>query len=165
VSTHEAEVVAREHGMTYFETSAKKALGVEEAFRCIAEQVVERLCWERIPASVRTSLTDAGVSLDRFGSVVLPSGPHAADGARGDTLLQTTARVGAVGPIVDLLRAGADVHAINKAGDTALHFASSHGHVDAVRALLEAGAKPDVRNKDGVLFGKRPIDVVSPSVT
>jgi hypothetical protein len=43
VSRAEAEGLAKEYGINYFETSAKKGLGVEEAFRNIAEQVVERL--------------------------------------------------------------------------------------------------------------------------
>jgi GTPase SAR1 family protein len=43
VSRAEAEALARDYGINYFEASAKKGIGVEEAFRNIAEQVVERL--------------------------------------------------------------------------------------------------------------------------
>lgn len=43
VSRSEAEGLAKEYGVSYFEASAKKGIGVEEAFRNIAEQVVERL--------------------------------------------------------------------------------------------------------------------------
>lgn len=43
VSRAEAEGLAKDYGIAYFETSAKKGIGVEEAFRAIAEQVVERL--------------------------------------------------------------------------------------------------------------------------
>jgi 50S ribosomal subunit-associated GTPase HflX len=43
VSRSEAEALAKEYGVSYFEASAKKGIGVEEAFRNIAEQVVERL--------------------------------------------------------------------------------------------------------------------------
>jgi len=39
----EAEALATEFGISYFETSAKKGFGVEEAFRNVAEQVVKRL--------------------------------------------------------------------------------------------------------------------------
>lgn len=38
--------MAKEYGINYFETSAKKGIGVEEAFRNIAEAVVERLMKE-----------------------------------------------------------------------------------------------------------------------
>ena len=43
VSRAEAEALAKEYGINYFETSAKRGIGVEEAFRNIAEAVVERL--------------------------------------------------------------------------------------------------------------------------
>ena len=43
VSRAEAETLARDYGINYFEASAKRGIGVEEAFRNIAEQVVERL--------------------------------------------------------------------------------------------------------------------------
>lgn len=46
VSREEAASLAKSFGMSYFETSAKKGTGVEEAFRTIAEQVVERLTKE-----------------------------------------------------------------------------------------------------------------------
>ena len=46
VSRAEAEALARDYGINYFETSAKKGIGVEEAFRNIAEAVVERLTKE-----------------------------------------------------------------------------------------------------------------------
>jgi hypothetical protein len=59
-----------------------------------------------------------------------------------------------------LVAAGADVHRANNKGNTALHYASMYGRLDAARVLLEAGAQADVRNKDGLLFGNRPIDVV-----
>lgn len=39
VSRAEAEGLAKDYGIAYFETSAKKGIGVEEAFRTIAEQV------------------------------------------------------------------------------------------------------------------------------
>lgn len=43
VSRSEGESLAREYGMAFFETSAKKDIGVAEAFSTIARQVVSRL--------------------------------------------------------------------------------------------------------------------------
>ena len=43
VSRAEGEALAQQNGMAYFETSARKGLGVNEAFENIARQVVERL--------------------------------------------------------------------------------------------------------------------------
>jgi GTPase SAR1 family protein len=37
------EALAQQNGMAYFETSARKGQGVNEAFESIARQVVERL--------------------------------------------------------------------------------------------------------------------------
>lgn len=51
VKRPEAEALARDYGMQYFETSAKKGLGVEEAFRSIAESVVDRLSKEGGPVA------------------------------------------------------------------------------------------------------------------
>jgi len=43
VSRGEGESLARDYGMAFFETSAKKDIGVSEAFMSIARQVVSRL--------------------------------------------------------------------------------------------------------------------------
>jgi Ras-related protein Rab-8A len=43
VTRGEGEALAREYGMAFFETSAKKDIGVSEAFMSIARQVVSRL--------------------------------------------------------------------------------------------------------------------------
>ena len=43
VTRAEGEALAQQNGMAYFETSARKGLGVNEAFENIARQVVERL--------------------------------------------------------------------------------------------------------------------------
>lgn len=39
----QGEALAKEFGMQFFETSAKKDIGVSDAFSCIAKQVVARL--------------------------------------------------------------------------------------------------------------------------
>ena len=46
VSRAEGEALAQQNGMAYFETSARKGQGVNEAFENIARQVVERLSKE-----------------------------------------------------------------------------------------------------------------------
>lgn len=43
VTTAEGQALGRDYGMSFFETSAKKDIGVSEAFQCIAKQVVDRL--------------------------------------------------------------------------------------------------------------------------
>lgn len=43
VSRSEGESLAREYGMAFYETSAKRDIGVAEAFSTIARQVVSRL--------------------------------------------------------------------------------------------------------------------------
>ncbi len=50
VSRSEGEALSREYSMAFFETSAKKDVGVAEAFASIAKQVVERLSREGGPA-------------------------------------------------------------------------------------------------------------------
>jgi len=94
-------------------------------------------------------------------ATLLKAGAHV-DGADsyGWTPLMRAAMFGRTAAIDALIAAGADVHRANTLGDTALHRASMNGKVDAARVLLEAGAKADVRNKDGLFLGKRPIDVV-----
>jgi len=53
-----------------------------------------------------------------------------------------------------LLRAGADIEAVNYTGFTALHHAAENGSLAAARILLDAGADPDHANERGWL----PID-------
>jgi hypothetical protein len=43
VTKAEGDALAREYNMSFFETSAKRDIGVSEAFLAIARQVVERL--------------------------------------------------------------------------------------------------------------------------
>jgi hypothetical protein len=94
-------------------------------------------------------------------AVLLKAGARV-DGADngGVTPLMFAARRARSAAIAALVAAGADVHRTTNYGNTALHYASWYGQVDAARVLLEAGAKTDVRNQDGFLYGKRPIDEV-----
>lgn len=50
VTRSEGESLAREYNMAFFETSAKKDIGVSDAFHSIAKQVVERLSRDGGPA-------------------------------------------------------------------------------------------------------------------
>ena len=60
VTRGEGEALAEQNGMMYFETSAKKGLGVNEAFESIARQVVERLGKEPKAADKARDVVDTG---------------------------------------------------------------------------------------------------------
>ena len=51
--------------------------------------------------------------------------------------------------VTALLKAGADVNAVTKAGETPLHLASHQGDLETVKVLLESGADPSKQNKAG----------------
>lgn len=53
-----------------------------------------------------------------------------------------------------LIRAGADPHAVSIHGNTPLHLAAMHGYEDIVRELIGAGAEADRQNNQG----KTPLD-------
>ncbi|MBN3281034.1 ANKR6 protein, partial [Polyodon spathula] len=48
-----------------------------------------------------------------------------------------------------LVKAGANIHAKNKAGNTALHLACQNGHSQSCRLLLLGGSRPDTKNSVG----------------
>ncbi|XP_049770081.1 receptor-interacting serine/threonine-protein kinase 4-like [Schistocerca cancellata] len=56
------------------------------------------------------------------------------------------AKEGAVEELQALLKAGADVEAMDGNMETALHWAAKQGHVEVARHLLEAGAEVEARN-------------------
>ncbi|XP_049796445.1 ankyrin repeat domain-containing protein 17-like [Schistocerca nitens] len=56
------------------------------------------------------------------------------------------AKEGAVEELQALLKAGADVEAMDGNMETALHWAAKLGHVEVARRLLEAGAEVEARN-------------------
>lgn len=53
-------------------------------------------------------------------------------------------------PIKRLLKARANVHAIDKLGRSALHVAALHGHGEVVEVLIAAGANINLRDAQGV---------------
>ena len=60
VTRAQGEQLAREYNMSFFETSAKKDIGVAEAFANIAKQVVTRLSKDGGPAPARAGGGGAG---------------------------------------------------------------------------------------------------------
>ena len=71
------------------------------------------------------------------------------DAGRGNTALMGVAFKGFGDLARQLLAAGADPHATNKAGQTALMMAALFGHADIVDALLERGADPHQQDSAG----------------
>lgn len=121
VNRSEGESLAREYGMAFYETSAKKDIGVAEAFSTIARQVVQRLgdggrdgkaggagakgagelrgCWGRLrwgrrpPLCLRTQ-PRLLTSCSRERSRALPPLLSAAGGDKVDVKKATTANEG-----------------------------------------------------------------------
>lgn len=71
------------------------------------------------------------------------------DTERGNTALMGVAFKGYAGVARQLLAAGADPHATNKAGQTALMMAALFGHGEIVDALLMRGADPHQQDAAG----------------
>jgi ankyrin repeat protein len=75
---------------------------------------------------------------------------HARREYSGDTALHIAAANLRCGAIDELLKAGADPNAQNRAGRTPLHEAAFHCTPDVWNKLIEGGAMDDIRDKDGV---------------
>jgi uncharacterized protein len=71
------------------------------------------------------------------------------DGDGNGPALVVAAASGRAANVRVLLRAGADVNAVNQHGNTALILAASHGRSDIVDVLLAAGARPGITNRSG----------------
>lgn len=106
--------------------------------------------WLRLPLQCATSsgsldsvkrLLGAGVSWKAASSYGTRSGP----------LLHTAAASGNEGVVEELIRAGADVHAVDgrRSNRTALHVAAAEGTENSARALISAGAAVDARDSRG----------------
>jgi ankyrin repeat protein len=78
---------------------------------------------------------------------VMTTVPNAAD---ADMRVAQAAKRRDVAAVRTLLRAGADVNAVEADGSSALLWAAYHSNTELVRMLLDAGAKPDVRNRYGI---------------
>lgn len=69
VKKSEGEALAREYNMPFFETSAKRNIGVEDAFFTIAKQVVDRLSKEGGPGGAKTGGAKAAAGGSDAGKV------------------------------------------------------------------------------------------------
>lgn len=59
-----------------------------------------------------------------------------------------------------LLRAGTDVNWQNAERMTALHFAVMYGSLACMRVLVDRGADPTLRNREGLVEGLIPGDLI-----
>ena len=84
----------------------------------------------------------------------LGADPKAVTGSYGGTVLNAAAQLGHDGVVAALIKAGAPLDTVNKAGWTALIEAIVLGegtprHLAAVQALLAAGANPNLADRNG----------------
>jgi ankyrin repeat protein len=63
--------------------------------------------------------------------------------------------------VADMLKAGADVHAVDEHGVSALDYACIHGHPGVMRILVAAGASVHNHDRRGQSTLKRLIDLIS----
>nr|XP_032813791.1 ankyrin-2-like [Petromyzon marinus] len=66
-----------------------------------------------------------------------------------NTSLLRAARAGNLEKVLELLKAGTDIHTTNQNGLNALHLAAKEGHVAVVKELLTRGSKVDSTTKKG----------------
>lgn len=66
-----------------------------------------------------------------------------------DKLLLKAARLGYMSVVAAVLKAGANVEALDKWGHTALYIAAREGHIDVVNFLINAGADINAHGKTG----------------
>lgn len=76
--------------------------------------------------------------------------PGIATEGGAETPLHGAAWVGAIAAAKRLVKAGADVNAIDSAGETPLHGAAACGQADMVKYLLSAGANPNIAEAVGL---------------
>uniref|UniRef100_A0A3Q3MWJ6 Ankyrin repeat domain 6b n=1 Tax=Labrus bergylta TaxID=56723 RepID=A0A3Q3MWJ6_9LABR len=89
-----------------------------------------------------------------LGLVHMKSGPsvcllfsfHSSFCQDGNTALHEVSWHGFSQSVKLLVKAGANVHAKNKAGNTALHLACQNGHAQSSKVLLLGGSRPDSKN-------------------
>ncbi len=64
------------------------------------------------------------------------------------TPLHVAAKTGKPKCVAALIKAGANVNAVNEQGRTPLHAAATHNHLDIIKTLIKSGAKVNVRSKN-----------------
>ena len=99
-------------------------------------------------AVVRDDLDSVALALE------LGADPKAVTGSYGGTVLNAAAQLGHDGVVAALIKAGAPLDHVNKAGWTALIEAIVLGegtprHLACVQALLAAGANPNLADRNG----------------
>jgi len=82
-------------------------------------------------------------------SAVASTKAKAQTGADEEWTLHVMAACGQPSSLEALLRAGADVNAVDRHGYTALHYACVEGRLDCLKILFAHGAKRDIQNEDG----------------
>ncbi len=108
-------------------------------------------------AQVNARSTTASFAKDRFGlEGVLTILPHGSW-----TPLMYAARDGGVDAARALLKAGADLNAVDPDGTSALVLAIMNAHYDTANAILEAGADPNVADKTGMAALYAAVDMSS----
>jgi hypothetical protein len=90
------------------------------------------------------ALLSQGVSVS-----VLETDDDASDS--GDQLAHVACRLNDKRLLKLCLKAGADMHAVNRAGDTPMHVCTASGFQDLARYLQSKGADPTIRNAKGQL--------------
>ena len=118
-------------------------------------------------AVVRDDIDSVALALE------LGADPKAVTGSYGGTALNAAAQLGHDGVVQALIKAGAPLDHVNKAGWTALIEAIVLGqgtprHLAAVQALLAAGANPNLADRNGnsplTLAKKRGYAVIADAI-
>ena len=103
--------------------------------------LVEILC-HQFPESINRQ-DDEGCTPLHLAARAHPTSPSLWPQKAAKKDLEDTATIEA------LLRAGADLYAIDKQGNTCLHYATAWGHLKIVRLLMSAGINPETANHSG----------------
>lgn len=122
----------------------------------LVDLVLENACssvwmdWLRLPLECATSSGSLD-SVKRLLSAGVSWRAAPNHGTRSGPLLHTAAASGNEGVVEELVKAGADVHAVDsrRSNRTALHVAAAEGTENSARALISAGAEVDARDSRG----------------
>ncbi|MDI6911825.1 ankyrin repeat domain-containing protein [Nocardioides sp.] len=115
--------------------------------RALPVQVVDLEAITSISAGITSAYATAGRRTSpAFGSAAAPE-VYSLPGER--TLLMHWSAVGDEDQVVELLRDGTDINAVDVDGDTALYYAVSNGNLEIAEVLLEHGADPDLAGANG----------------
>ena len=85
----------------------------------------------------------------QFKKLLVNRALHTRRSSEGKTALMLAAGLGYTNFIPQLIKAGSDIAAVDRAGRSALHHAAESGQLAAVRLLLDAGADISAKNNMG----------------